>query len=671
MTKFFDNLVMIPFHQRRNVTRCKETVCDMYTQIVVNARLKDKDYYQRGCDPWMDFNQTICLTTLPDVDGFCGCLWNGRSHWPDAPRADVDVDFRSDPCFMNVLTNILITRFLLPDPEMLESSRFDSEYYQLSEVCLLNKCKWFQELADPSIVAAKELEGTNKVPGKCADLWLPVNILQCEVLHNLRPYNPCPWRLDLEAPDADLNETVYEEPVDPDELFCFSSRNCQPHLEDFACCGNAGIMKCRDGERMCNTPKECSGGNDYCCVSIEACELMDETFCKDIMSRENCIWDDTLGCIPRCEERQCSPMLAPWLAEWHGQEDPIVNGTATIVSDGDEVETKGPINLETIVNMEYFWVIAIVSSLVLLMCVAALLYLGLFRSLRGHDQTLNRSKTNLDLFRYKFFEKDFLPLRMRSLFGLPKGANLQKYKYAMPQNIIKCGAKMRRIAPSKMDFEPHEGPQNSLERKISYQLKKIDDRRAWLAAEDQRAQDELDAETHVQKIKKDANRLLEKTIVNHSDDGSLSAAADLYNITTAYATNISSTNIEDRKLIAEAQKQADYIIGSTDLPAEKLTVDPSTGRITLCPEGVIRMTGWLGPTGEDVYDGDSEQQLTPVVARRAVCKWFQTGECTAKRCQFLHEKARPGDRIREPVKMYKRSRMMQAGGKVKRDDLAG
>lgn len=582
----------------QDVSICRRQVCDMYNSLIFTMRPnQSEEGYYDGCAMFADFNGTMC-PGYPDVTGYCDCLWFARDTFP----GDKTVTAEQRECWEPITKYLLFGRFLRTHSDIGTNEKFIREIMPLNK-CITIMCSWFSLLGTP--FEDENIDEMYKYPDTCGLLALPTNVEQCIVIQHHLPYHPCPWKEEPRNVDAN-----------PATMYCFKEDNCEPDASSFSCCYPEGRMKCPYNQTLCLFPRNCAGNTDHCCLD-------------------------------ECEEKTCSPMLVPWLAEWHGTVDadaPLAGNYTWYVQEEEEVTTK-PTTLETLGSFKTLWIVVIVGSVVLLVVVMFVLWQFVFNGLRRHDQKISRPLHHLHLFGFTTFAANIGRKVTRSVFNLPRGKRHYEPEGGLPHNQVMLFNKdMRKIAPAT-EFGAHKGLPTQLERRVGRELDVLEQKKAAIY-DKMKTNFDPDFQKKQENAQKKTDKALELRLAE-AENGSLELAAELYNELNHPKPGDASPS---RRLRNDAVAATTKIINETDHPAEKLTLDRLEGTLKVCPSGVTRLTGWLDEDGGSIFVGDAGTEAAlPVSAPKPVCKYFQTGKCKNSKCPWLHAKARPGDRLREPV----------------------
>eukprot|EP00397_Hematodinium_sp_SG-2012_P014077 GEMP01014306.1.p1 GENE.GEMP01014306.1~~GEMP01014306.1.p1 ORF type:complete len:669 (+),score=135.17 GEMP01014306.1:265-2271(+) len=599
LAEFHKEMAFLSFADAKNTTLCREYVCLMYQKLSWNMRPDADPGYYDGCDAFANYNATLCMTVYPDVPGYCDCLWMARERFPGNTR--VHQEFMSNDCYIPIVDYLLVGRFLRIHPKMAANVKFDKNF-MLGDQCLRAMCEWFSNVATPFV---EDSEDKHLVPGICEDLQLPTEPGQCEIIQALEPYHPCPW-VELKPNDTD-----------PELLFCFKDRNCFPDDSGFSCCYPEGRMKCPGNKILCDYPRDCAGSTDFCC--------RDE-----------------------CDERKCSPMLVPWLPEWHGTVDDDTLGFPSnwtyTGSHGEVVilEDEKPIFIES-VDFGLLWIVVIICSVILLFCVKFALWQIVYDAFV--NQKIARNKTALELFGFNNFVAHVGRKVKRNVFKLPPAAKPTKEMHNT--SIMLFNKNLRKIAPVN-EFRPHKGLPTQVERQVTLELDDLERKKAVIREKMKTSYDPLqEKKEREEQAKTDGE--MERRIKETLKADSVEQASEFYN--KIHSPTKGGDMTPSMRLVNQAELVATTVINNADHAPETLFLDRWEGTLKLCPEGVTRLTGRFDEDGGSIFVGGAgNAEPVPVGASKPVCKFFQTGACKQRNCPWLHIMARPGDRLREPVR---------------------
>lgn len=590
---------------------CKRLVCQMYTNITWSMRPHQDGGYYSGCDSLSNFNQTLC-PSYPDVEGYCECLWSGRFHFPGPEGLEAE----ERECWTEITNYLLVGRLLRIYPNISSTLEYDVTF-KLVGPCLRRMCEWMNLLGTPFF--NNDVDQMYLFPKICGALHLPLNIDQCVVMQNREPYHPCPWKEEVK----ENNETQ----VHPDTLYCFKDANCVPSNSSsagYSCCYPEGRMKCPANLSLCEYKRNCGGGSDSCC-------------------EEDCV------------EIACSPVLVPWSAEWHGMKD----GKITLPDDTREPTTTAiPTSRDAFKFGTLFFVLVASSVLFILVLTWGLRYV-ILKNLSRHDTNINRPKHLLDLFGFTSFAANLGRKVKRNLYKLPKPTSPKD----LPENrIILFQKDMRKIAPGS-EFGQHKGLPTKKEKRLERDKSLAEKKVAHIT---EKMKTDFDPVADKKKVVARLAALsnFEQRIEATEEEMSVEKAAELYSEvhgrtspTARYSADqsLDTTKAVDtspsKKLVRDAMATTTKIINDADHPVENLVLDRLEGTLKICPTGVTRLVGWFDENGGSIFVGDAvnDQSAVPVAASKPVCKYFQVGKCHSNKCPWLHQKARPGDRLREPI----------------------
>jgi len=644
LDEFHNTMISLPFVEIFNTTTCKRKVCDMYERIGNLSRpYIGRDIYE-GCEYFTGWNRTLCETEYPDVEGYCGCFWNGRKHW--ARNKNVLKNPVADDCYFSVEDYLLVGRFLINNHKINALPSYQQDMV-LTDTCLDSMCLWMEHLSDPIYAEKSKAAGFN-VPRECKKLNLPYNLIHCKAIVLRRPYHPCPWTVRIE----DFSRSKYKE----DELFCWNDNNCIPEESNYGCCGYEGKMRCRGNEIMCEEIR-CGSDMDFCCADPEGCAAVtDKEECSNPMIHPKCGWHPTKNeCVVKCKERKCSVMFLPYVNQHHGYRDMNFTYADEEVVDWDAIENEDTSKLDNTIpqsdqgmsEMAYIAIIAGLSAVFFIILITIAIYCcGAFKTLRKSDRRIQRPKTEeLEyLGKIKVIEKCYVDRkphegpRNKNIFKLPApNKYAKKIENEADGTQLAFNKTFRSLKPNSTDFPVNIAQDtSSLKRKMDKELERLE----ALKEENQRKRDEADSKKRVQAC---VEIMADETILSLTD--------------------------MSEKPPQELDQTGTKLLALMPPPREKEPITPETALVLRETQRRNLARGWLTeeqikerqpkpkpvPKGPQIlpewfqYKGENlelaKKLVDPKTGKKPVCQWYQSGQCNTRKCIFRHEIWQPGDLI--------------------------